>query len=188
MAPGVTGSGSGRPRFTPEVLYHSFLIPKNKVILTLDITNQSPLTLQYTFPTKDNDIAPKKTITPIPYPVPTLKNNEIPLYILCHGRSGDKGDVANIGIICRKKEYFSFISDILTEEVVKNYLSHLILGSVKRYEIPGLNAFNFVCTKSLGGGGLSSLNMDRQGKCYAQMLLDLPIVVHPNLLVGSPKL
>jgi len=56
-------------------------------------------------------------------------------------------------------------------------MNHLVKGSVYRYEVPGINAFNFILTKSLGGGGVQSLQMDRQGKIYAQILLSLPITV-----------
>lgn len=80
---------------------------------------------------------------------------------------------------CSKKEQFVL-------KVVKGYMKHVIKGKVRRYELVGLAAFNFVCTKSLGGGGLSSLHMDRQGKCYAQMLLDFPVVV-PESWLSLPE-
>jgi len=88
-------------------------------------------------------------------------------------------------------------STSLLLQVVSVYLAHIVKGQVKRYELPGISGFNFVCTQALGGGGLSkyhytskyssplmlftmhqgSLHIDRQGKCYAQMLLSLPIDV-----------
>jgi hypothetical protein len=77
----------------------------------------------------------------------------------------------------------------LTEEKVKNYFKHLSNGKVIRYEVPGIHAFNFVLTKSLGGGGLSSLRIDRQGKAYAQMLLDytidVPLSLTTNIILKS---
>lgn len=113
-------------------------------------------------------------------PVPKLNPQHcitVPLIKLAHGRSGDKGDVCNIGIICRRPEHFNLIKSQLTEEAVKEYMKHLVFGKVVRYELPGTSALNFVCTRALGGGGLNSMNMDRQGKCYAQMLLDFPILI-----------
>lgn len=67
-------------------------------------------------------------------------------------------------------------------QVVRNRMQHLIRdgGVVKRYELPGCFGLNFVLTKSLGGGGLSSLNVDRQGKSYAQMLLSMEVPVPAN--------
>ncbi len=43
-------------------------------------------------------------------------------------------------------------------------MKHLVNGVVQRYELNGLPGFNFILTRSLGGGGLSSLRIDRQGK------------------------
>jgi hypothetical protein len=113
---------------------------------------------------------------------------QVPLITLCIGRSGDKGDVCNIGIMCRRQEHFDLVKEQLTADAVKEYMKHLVFGKVIRYELPGSSAFNFVCTRALGGGGLNSMNMDRQGKCYAQMLLDFPIKVPLTAVSGSPKL
>jgi hypothetical protein len=122
------------------------------------------------------------------------------LFDICHGRSGDKGDVANIGIICRNPLFYDLLLKKLTPtvwnttssylanfQVVKEYLGHLIQGEVNCYPLPGISGLNFVCTKALGGGGLESLNMDRQGKCYAQLLLEIPIDI-PRGLVYFAKL
>lgn len=54
-------------------------------------------------------------------------------------------------------------------------MKHLIKGKVQRYYMPGISAFNFVCTQALDSGGASSLRMDRQGKCYGQILLGLTV-------------
>jgi len=43
--------------------------------------------------------------------------------------------------------------------------------------VPGIGAFNFLLRNSLGGGGMASLNVDPQGKAYAQQLLDIIIPV-----------
>ncbi|CAG8632772.1 4045_t:CDS:2, partial [Paraglomus occultum] len=122
----------------------------------------------------------------------TLK---MPLIKIAHGRSGDKGDTCNIGkeetcfgIIARHPKYYGFLKRVLTEETVRAYMSHVCKGIVKRYVVPGCYALNFVFTKSLGGGGLSSLRVDRQGKTFAQMLLSYEVEVPndnlPLLLAG----
>jgi len=56
-------------------------------------------------------------------------------------------------------------------------MAHLVKGKVTRFEVPGIHGLNFVLTESLGGGGLGSLHIDRQGKAYAQMLLSFPVRV-----------
>src|SRR5690606_7337981 len=106
----------------------------------------------------------------------------VPLIALAYGRSGDKGNVANIGIIARKPEYAAAIGSQVTESAVKSFLSYLVLGSVARFEMPGIHAFSFVCPRALGGGGTSALQLDSQGKAYAQKLLAMPVNVPKSWL------
>jgi hypothetical protein len=102
---------------------------------------------------------------------------EVPLIRLAHGRSGDKGDTANIGVIARRAEFVALLASVLTADVVRNCLAHLVEGEVTRFDWPGLNGWNFVLSHALGGGGVASLRYDPQGKSYAQILMDLPIRV-----------
>lgn len=95
----------------------------------------------------------------------------IRLYDICHGRSGDKGDTANVGIIARKPEYYDFIRERLTADVVKAYFGEMVLGKVERFELPNLGALNFLLHNALGGGGTRSLKNDAQGKTLAAALL-----------------
>jgi hypothetical protein len=99
----------------------------------------------------------------------------MPLIRLAYGRSGDKGDQANIGIIARQAEYLPYIWTALTPEVVANCFSHFLDGRVERFLLPGIHAINFVLHDVLGGGGIASLRNDAQGKGYAQILLAQPI-------------
>jgi hypothetical protein len=101
----------------------------------------------------------------------------VPLLRLAHGRSGDKGDSANIGVIARSPQAYEFLCDWLTPERVHAYFAHVVLGRVQRYRLPGFDALNFVMTQALGGGGVASLRYDPQGKAFAQMLLDLEVDV-----------
>jgi hypothetical protein len=101
----------------------------------------------------------------------------VALIDLAWGRSGDKGDNANVGIIARKPDYVPLLRAQLTEAAVAEWFAHLLEGGVTRYELPGVNAFNFLLEHALGGGGVASLRMDPQGKAFAQMLLDFPIEV-----------
>jgi len=81
-----------------------------------------------------------------------------------YGRSGDKGDDANIGVIARRAEFVPALRAALTAEAVKTYLAHLVAGAVERYELPGINGFNFVLRRALDGGGVASLRHDPQGQ------------------------
>ena len=110
----------------------------------------------------------------------------MPLIALAVGRSGDKGNSANIGLIARKPDYVPWIRAALTEEVVRARFAHLGVSKVERFELPGMSAFNFLLHDALGGGGVASLRVDAQGKAYAQMLMDYPIPV-PSGLVQALK-
>lgn len=94
---------------------------------------------------------------------------------VAHGRSGDKGDKANVGVIARDAEDFEFLRAVLTEAFVAEVFGEVLEGPgperVTRYELPGIAALNFVLHGALDGGASESLRTDRQGKTYAATLL-----------------
>lgn len=102
---------------------------------------------------------------------------KIKLQKICHGRSGDKGDAANVGLIAFKKEDYPIIQEKVTAEAVKKYFEGICLGPVERYEMPNINALNFVLHNTLGGGGTVSLKNDAQGKTLASALLMMEIEI-----------
>lgn len=102
---------------------------------------------------------------------------EVALVKIAHGRSGDKGDTVNCGIIARKPEYYDVIACEVTAERVKKHFGGFCKGTVTRYELPKIHAFNFVLTQALGGGGTVSLRLDPQGKTYAAALMRMKIQV-----------
>ena len=97
-------------------------------------------------------------------------------------RSGDKGDFANIGVIARKPEYMKYIAEAVTESSISDWFAHILGGQVERFYLPGINALNFLMYDALGGGGVGSMNIDVQGKTYAQQVLMMPIDIPVNLL------
>ena len=103
------------------------------------------------------------------------------LYNLAHTRSGDKGDVCNIGIIARDPAYWPVLEREVTAERVKDWFGDWCKGSVERYELPNLQALNFVLRRALDGGGLVSLRLDTQGKTYGYALLRMEIEVPDDL-------
>jgi hypothetical protein len=106
----------------------------------------------------------------------------VPLVELAWGRSGDKGNKANIGIIARSEEYYPYICRALTEDFIKDRFSHFLEGKVERFLLPGSNSINFLLHDVLGGGGVASLRNDPQGKGYAQLILDAPIPIPEDLI------
>ena len=101
----------------------------------------------------------------------------VQLLELCHARSGDKGDSANIGLIARRPEYYAIIRKYVTAEAVKEHFRGICRGPVVRYELPNLHALNFLLHNALGGGGTVSLMTDAQGKTLSGALLRMEIEV-----------
>jgi hypothetical protein len=102
---------------------------------------------------------------------------KIKLKNIAHGRSGDKGDAANIGIIAYDDKGYEIIRKHLTSEVVKKYFEGICFGKVERFELPNIRALNFLLHNTLGGGGTVSLKLDAQGKTLAAALLRMEIEI-----------
>jgi hypothetical protein len=96
---------------------------------------------------------------------------------IAHGRSGDKGDTANIGLIAREPRFYPILVREVTPERVKAHFQDLCKGKVERFELPNLGALNFLLHESLGGGGTLSLRTDAQGKTFSAALLRMEIEV-----------
>jgi hypothetical protein len=179
MSPGTTGMGGNRAKPSPVVRLFSFLLDKSEVAATVKIADQTW------------DIAgapgmkldPAEITRPAAPPPPDFGETPVvvPLVALAWGRSGDKGNKANVGILARKPEYLPFIRAALSEEAVAEYYAHILEGGVDRFDLPGVDGLNFLLHDVLGGGGIASLRNDPQGKAYAQMLLDYPIPVSSEL-------
>lgn len=97
---------------------------------------------------------------------------------IAHARSGDKGDTANIGVIARKPRYYPFLVRYLTAERVSRHFAGIALGGVERFELPNLQALNFLLHESLGGGGTKSLKLDAQGKTLSSAMLRMELEIN----------
>ena len=192
FAPGTTGSGGGRAGVSPLIRQYAFLLDKARVTpaVTLD---GAPVSLPLppagegrgegqppssspegheSNPASARTEQAQAAIHSIETDTDTV---EVPLIRLAWARSGDKGDISNIGVIARKPEWLPLLRTQLTEARVAEHLAHLVKGRVTRFEVPGIHAFNFVCEQALGGGGMASLRNDPLGKGMGQILLALPV-------------
>ncbi|MCX6150024.1 MAG: hypothetical protein NTX22_05825 [Ignavibacteriales bacterium] len=106
---------------------------------------------------------------------------KVKLIEITHGRSGDKGNAANIGIIAFEEKGYKIIEKYLTAEIVKNHFKGICFGKVERFELPNIRALNFLLHDTLGGGGTVSLMHDAQGKTLAAALLRLEIEVDSTI-------
>ncbi|HRH42073.1 MAG TPA: hypothetical protein PKY82_10540 [Pyrinomonadaceae bacterium] len=105
---------------------------------------------------------------------------KVELLNLAHARSGDKGDTANVGVIALKDEFYPILVREVTAEKVKKHFGEMVKGEVERFELPNLNALNFLLHQSLGGGGTLSLMTDAQGKTFSTALLRMHIELYEN--------
>lgn len=102
---------------------------------------------------------------------------KVPLARIAHCRSGDKGDIANIGVIAYRDRDYPILLREVTAERVKARFGELVKGRVERFELPNLAALNFMLYEALGGGGTVSARVDAQGKTLGAALLGLEVEV-----------
>ena len=194
---GLSGFAGTRPRPSPVVRLFSFAWDKTDVPIKLGLGAQSE-TLQMA---ETPHFAPALVQRAAPPALEKLRpaDTEVALEVLAWGRSGDKGDKANIGVIARAPAFLPYIWQALDEARIASLFAHF-WGSdssqakppkVERFYLPGAHAINFLLHDVLGGGGIASLRNDAQGKTYAQILLRQPVAVPADLLkqenISLPK-
>ncbi len=96
---------------------------------------------------------------------------KVKLIDLAYARSGDKGDVVDIGVMARDDEAYRIIKKFLTADKVKEFFGPIVKGEVKRYDLDTLNSLEFVLYNALGGGATRTLAMDQTGKAYGPNML-----------------
>ena len=102
---------------------------------------------------------------------------KIRLLDIAHARSGDKGDTANVGVIALQPRWYEVLDQFVTRKKVAEHFRGMIDGDVERFELPNLNALNFLLHGALDGGGTLSLKTDAQGKVFSTALLRMVIDV-----------
>jgi len=173
-SPGTTGPGGGRGSVSPHIVPCAFLIPRDAVQPRVRLGDEVIAVPMAAVPSATPAAA---LPDPAPWTMPAGPTKTVPLVKLAWGRSGDKGDLSNIGLIARRPEWLPLLWAQVTPEVVKAWFAHLVKGQVERFHLPGLHAMNLLMHEALEGGGPASLRLDPLGKGMAQMLLELPITV-----------
>lgn len=174
--PGLTTFAGARPKPTPVVRLFSFQLDRREVPVRVIVGDE-----EIPYEDADSDQVGEHKTRGIgrdelsAFPVPDDDAVFVDLIELAYGRSGDKGDKANIGLMARHPEFLPVIAAFFTPERVTEYFSHFLQADqehpVERFHLPGIHALNFLLHKVLGGGGVASLRADPQGKGYAQLLL-----------------
>lgn len=179
-SPGTTGPATGRPSASPLIRQFAFTVSKEAVPARVTIDGVAHAVEAPLLPS-DTGLAKAPTLSP-----PALGDDEgpwtaVPLIKLAWARSGDKGNLSNIGVIAREAEWLPLLWRELAPDAVQAYLGHLVNGPVRRYWLPGIAALNLVIDDALDGGGPVSRRMDPLGKGMAQILLDFPVRVPLSL-------
>lgn len=172
----------GRPKPAPVIRLQSCRIPQAEVTprITLDGAE-----VAYAAPQAAAAAAPPAPPAPVEVDTPLGDlgpERRVPLIDIAYARSGDKGDIANVGVIARSAELLPILRREVTAERVAEHFAHFVDGPVRRYDVPGVSAFNFVMERALDGGGMASMRLDPLAKSFAQILLDLEVSVPERLL------
>lgn len=80
-----------------------------------------------------------------------------------------------------KPQYYPVLEREVTAQRVARHFRGIIKGPVERFELPNLNALNFLLHGALGRGGTLSLKTDAQGKVFSTALLRMEINVPRGL-------
>jgi hypothetical protein len=166
----------GTPRAFPITEMHLFLIDRDRVTTQVAVEGKE-------IPFKEKgrrDFSPSMIKRPPAQPK-AAGDVEVPLVKLAFVRSGEKGELFNVGVIARKPEYLPFIRASLTANAVSEHYRHLVEdgsdGKVEIFEMPGIHAINYIVYDAQGGGINVSPRFDAAAKGMGQLLLEIPIKV-----------
>lgn len=106
---------------------------------------------------------------------------------IAQARSGDKGNIVNIGVFAPNQAIYEEFLSQLTPDRVRTHFTGLVEGEVLRYEVPNVLGLNFVCKEALAGGGSSSLRLDNLGKCFGSNMLRLELEIADHLLIDIKR-
>ncbi|RYF83005.1 MAG: DUF1446 domain-containing protein [Comamonadaceae bacterium] len=173
-SPGTTGPGLARPSASPHIKPFAFLLDKARVPVRVRIGEQE---WAIQVPAGGTVDAAPALPDPEPWRDAPGPHVVVPLIRLAWARSGDKGNLSNIGVIARRPEWLPLLWARLTPDAVKAWFAHLVHGRVERFHLPGIHAMNIVMHDALDGGGPASTRMDPLGKGMGQILLDMPVRV-----------
>ena len=102
---------------------------------------------------------------------------KVQLRELCYVRSGDKGDICNIGLMALNERNYQIIRKQVTPQRVKEHFKDWVKGGVEIYEMPNINSLQIVMHNALGGGATKTLRFDQTGKAMGNALLWMEVEV-----------
>ncbi len=182
----LSGSPGALPFFgasaSPINPLFSFTLPRDRLRIEVSVEGE---TVMLDPETADPAPEPHRPATKPNTAAAGNTDATLPLIALAYGRSGDKGNLFNIGVIARKPDYLPYIRAALSAEAVAEWMGHTFddpaARHVSKYEVPGLNAVNFVLHDTLHGSNGTGVRFDTNAKSMAQQLLQIQIPVPDEL-------
>jgi len=102
---------------------------------------------------------------------------KVKLVELAYARSGDKGDISDIGLMAHDAAKYEIIKRVVTPEKIKAHFGDWVKGPVKIYPMDNIESLEIVMFKALGGGATNSLRIDQTGKAMSQALLRMEVEI-----------
>lgn len=96
---------------------------------------------------------------------------------LAWARSGDKGDISDLGIIAKNRENYEILKRLITPKSIKGFFKELVQGEVEVYEMENIMALKVVMHNALGGGATKTLRWDQTGKAFATAILRMEVFI-----------
>ena len=187
--PGVAVTGAAKPQSV--INYWPTLLPKNLVAPVIKlhgedktIATEGTMSGSFVAPERESSVQSVQQVdASLEQSLKSFGSGaNYPLSKICLGRSGDKGDSANIGILARSPSSYHFLKENLTAQIIKNLFHEFCDGRVTRYSLDNLNGLNFILEKSLGGGGNCTLRSDSQGKTFSQAVLRQEVSIPKEII------
>ena len=106
---------------------------------------------------------------------------------LCFSRSGDKGDLSNIGLMAKTAEAYELIKQEVTVQKVKDHFKGMCDGEVKIWPMDNFDTLEIVLHRALGGGATRTLRFDQTGKAMCGALLRMKVEADESVIEGARK-
>ena len=94
---------------------------------------------------------------------------------IAYARSGDKGDVVNVGVLALDDAAYERLVQALTPDRLKRHFGDWVRGEVDVYPMPNIKGFNILLHSALGGGATKTLRYDVTGKAFSTALLRMEL-------------
>ena len=111
-----------------------------------------------------------------------MAKKRIKLIDICYYRSGDKGDISNIGLMAKTEKAYKIIKREVTPERIKSHFKGWVKGDIIIYPMDNLQSLEIMLYKALGGGATKTLRIDQTGKAMGNALVKMEIEVDESEL------